>query len=67
MISNFPKYLILGISLYSDCRFQCDKNGTVGGVCEKEDGYCRCEDGFYGDKCDKGKRWLKEKAKIFHF
>ena len=42
--------------LCSDCRFQCDKNGTLGGVCEKEDGYCRCEDGFYGDKCDKGKR-----------
>ena len=43
------------ISLYSDCRFECDKTGTIDGLCDKVDGYCKCHDGFYGEKCDKGK------------
>ena len=38
-----------------DCRFNCDKDGTIGGFCEKENGFCQCKDGFHGEKCDKGK------------
>ena len=33
-------------SSYSDCRFDCDKIGTINGVCDSIDGYCKCRDGF---------------------
>ena len=42
-------------TLTLDCRFECDKNGTIGGFCDKEDGFCQCKDGFHGDMCDKSK------------
>ena len=43
-------------SFYSDCHFNCDKIGTIDGVCNKVDGYCHCREGFYGDRCEKGKK-----------
>ena len=49
------KIFRLCIFFYIDCRFDCNKNGTIGGVCNKEDGFCLCKNGFYGEKCDKGK------------
>ena len=45
-------------TLYSDCRFDCNKIGTINGVCEKNNGHCQCRDGFFGDVCDKGKKVL---------
>ena len=36
----------------------CDKEGTVDGVCEKKNGYCKCHNGFYGEKCDKSMNLL---------
>jgi laminin alpha 3/5 len=39
-----------------NCRFDCDKEGTLGGVCDKANGFCVCKDGFYGARCDKGNK-----------
>ena len=36
------------------CRFDCYKNGTIGEVCNVQNGLCVCKNGFYGDSCDKG-------------
>ena len=45
-------------SSYSDCRFDCDKIGTINGVCDSIDGYCKCRDGFHGEMCEQGKNIL---------
>ena len=45
----------LFLTLTLDCRFECDKNGTIGGFCNKTNGFCQCKDGFHGDNCNKGR------------
>ena len=42
----------LFLTLTLDCRFECDKNGTIGGFCNKTNGFCQCKDGFHGDNCN---------------
>lgn len=39
------------LCLYSiDCN--CDLQGTVGDICDKQEGYCICKDGYGGVRCD---------------
>ena len=46
--TNFSSFSI-------DCKSNCNKTGTIGGFCNKEDGTCHCKIGFYGEKCEKGR------------
>ena len=47
--NNFSFLLLLG------CKFDCNKDGTSGGICNKDNGLCICKVGWYGNACDQGK------------
>ena len=55
---TFHKLIGWFSSLYSDCRFDCNKVGTKNGVCDQKDGYCKCREGFHGEMCEQGKNSL---------
>ena len=42
------------ILLYLDCRFNCNKDGTINGTCDQISGDCHCKMGWYGSRCNKG-------------
>ena len=54
-------------SFLSDCRYTCDKNGTISEFCNKQDGFCKCNFGFYGNHCDKGKEAKKNLSSSIEF
>ena len=36
------------------CNFNCNEDGTIGGICESDTGHgiCVCKDNWSGDLCD---------------
>lgn len=46
----FQKRLENSINLFTDCN--CDLEGTVYEICDKEQGVCLCKEGYGGVRCD---------------
>ena len=54
MILNLNLLFLLQCYLDVVCSFNCNKEGTVGGICESNTGHgiCVCKDNWSGDLCD---------------
>ena len=57
LIVNWQWWIIFDyfFLLLLECKFDCNKDGTSGGICNKYDGLCVCKVGWYGNACDQGK------------